>query len=109
MTALPVSPADVLRRAADLVDEGWCQGRSHIKSADGGDRYCAAGAIQKVALSADIGWHAEERVIDILRGRIGGRTVSRWNIPRWNDEPGQTAEAVSAKLRAVADSLENER
>lgn len=99
----PLTVANVLERAAEMVDEKWGQGTKAIA----GGQVCAAVAI---ALSvAELGgdplldreWvdgeeDAWAEAMRALREEIGPGWTS---IPLWNDMPGRTKEEVTTALR----------
>ena len=97
---MELTPADVLDRAADLIEEkGWCQHR--YKGYFGA--YCALGAINEINYgnpSGVVGTKAEAEVL--LEGKLG------LDVARWNDAWEQTAEAVIDTLRDVARGLRDE-
>lgn len=88
----------VLRHAALLIEErGWCQ-RDWV-DADG--RLCIDAAVG-YAEGGDI-WDKDfyggsKLTMDIVEDSLGETAIS------WNDEPGRTAEEVTAALRAAADA-----
>lgn len=94
-----VTEADVLERAADLLDSGewgWCQG-----VARDGDSVCMLGAI---AIAAGATLVEQQRQLDVdtplyIRSR-------EWLPPgqraTFNDEPGRARAEVVAKLREAA-------
>lgn len=100
-----MSPQDVLRQAADLIERtGWCQGvyardaRGVITDfiSDAAVEFCALGAIfhcEPEGYAADVS--APEQ---LLVNRIGTRTVGEWN-----DAPGRTKDEVIATLRKAAE------
>ena len=90
-----VTAADVLERAADLLEEfGWCQD-------DYGSRregtLCLFGAFQEAR--RDFGLPMSGWSEDYLRPfRAVGILAPIW----WNDRPGRTKAEVVAKLREAA-------
>lgn len=97
---VPVAPsvvteADVLRRAADLLEEfGWCQGEYGSKQ---DEKFCAVGAC----------WEAKRELgLDVC-----GDEYLQWpesalglaDVPPWNDDPARTKEEVIARIRAAAE------
>lgn len=95
---LTLTPQDVCALAADLLEEhGWCQGMA--RSANG--KHCISGGLFEVTHSS---------LSDLSRGccrmyeealQLVQMTISRINIPEWNDRPGRTKEeAVDALRRA---------
>lgn len=108
-----VTEADVLERAADLLEEfGWCQGqfaRSFIGAGvDPHSAYavsfCAAGAIRRSAAEISeennplcVGHH--------FLDHLCRKNPNFLTIPSWNDEDGRTKAEVVAELRAAAEGL----
>lgn len=87
--------ADVLERAADLLEEfGWCQGYMGSKR-DG--QFCSLGALIEATndLGGDFG--AVRRALGYEDAGSMGR-----HIARWNDDAGRTKAEVVAKLREAA-------
>jgi hypothetical protein len=90
----------VWRRAAELVDQGWCQGSmARDQYGDNIDvlspravQWCYMGAVAK-AVHEQIGSYVLSPLAMTLR------TV-------WNDDDGRTAEQVSRRLRTEADLAE---
>lgn len=103
-----VTTADVLHRAADVIEEwGWAQG-THARRTDGSPcgwdsvtaaSFCALGAIHK-ALD-DLGLVGEDRNFVRCAGWLAG-CVPDFNIKDWNDDLGRTQAEVVATLRAAA-------
>lgn len=104
---------EVLRRAADLIEEhGWCQESSYVTPNGSTFEYkadwepgcsmCTLGALQ-LATDQDVTRLMAEKALmrDVYEDRYGP-------ISLWNDYPDQTAEAVVAQLRATADRLETQ-
>jgi hypothetical protein len=87
-----VTTADVLNRAADLLEEfGWCQGRAGSK-AEG--TMCLDRAIGEA-----------EKDLGILLARARTTLSEHIGIPLpfiWNDTPGRTKEEVVRALREAA-------
>lgn len=116
MTAPRMTPADVLERAAALIEQPgkWTQG-AFARAANGNPIgplspnatcWCAYGAIGR---ATGDGWPAVEAV-----GAFGcsvpnpdGRP-QRDAIAIWNDAPERTAAEVAAALRACAAKLRQE-
>lgn len=111
-SSLP-SHQEVLLRARQLIEGGWCKGRYHLTAEEqkrkpqygfvedwlntDDDRYCTIGAIRQAAF--DIGYQGNIAPI-IERVRV----ASRANIPvsRWNDQPQRTkTEVLEAIDRAI--------
>lgn len=88
-----MTPAEVLRKAADLIEErGWWDGRTQRRI--GG--HCALTALSSIAISAELERRAENALLEALD----------WQpIANWNDRQ-PNGDVVIAKLREVADELE---
>ena len=96
-----VTEADVLERAADLLEEfGWCQGGTAFDAngvltyalAKNAVSFCAGGAI--IRASVDLGLVGNGSW-DLVPRSLSG-------IPSWNDDPGRTKTEVVARLREAA-------
>lgn len=106
--------AKVLRRAAEIVEQGWCQheyafmngaplqvSAMEIERFLIADAVCLEGAFIRAryeitgerTMSAELGGLSLATVL----GLAGGVAY------RWNDAPGRTADEVAAALRAAAD------
>lgn len=97
-----ITPAEVLRRAADLIEqEGWVQG----EFGGPGVGYCALGAIR--VQYDDVPSSPCTTAIEILNASLPPR-FKGW-APRWNDYPQRRASSVVRHLRKVARDLEQER
>lgn len=103
VTRHEVTTADVLERAADLLEEfGWCQQHyalteeGEISLPDQGDavQFCAAGAAMRSMF--DFGLENWTGGHGLVKAAFGGEAS------RWNDEPGRTKEEVVARLREAA-------
>lgn len=99
-----VTTADVLNRAADLLEEfGWCQqAEARNYKGVGGDaldpdvaRFCIYGALRRAGIDLGapryFGWDCWDAMG--LEGAPGP----------WNDEPGRTKAEVVAALRSAAE------
>lgn len=97
-TAEPVTTADVLHRAADLLEEfDWCQGNLGRNGA-----YCAMGAIGAVVDRANLSpgeWYVALDVASFGLPASG----TKHPLAHWNDEPGRTKAEVVARLREAAE------
>lgn len=103
-----MSPAEVLRKAADLIEpEGaWTQGHGArdedgapiTSSSEAAVCWCAFGAI----------WHAQGRMIigETPAEAALGKVIGGARIDDWNDAPGRTQAEVVAALRKAADLAE---
>jgi len=103
----PLSVADVLERAADLIgpEGAWTQG-AYARTADAeyldaglipsdATCFCAAGAIARVAGSAGMFSYADR--VGLVAGFGHGTSIIGWN-----DDPERTQAEVVAKLREAA-------
>ena len=101
------TPADVLRHAALIIEErGWSD--DEPITADG--RCCTLGAI-RLAVHGNIGGLFSDEMAPAVRYfglRLDPTDAENaiGSIAVWNDAPGQTAEEVTAALRAAADAWE---
>ncbi len=94
-----MTPAEVLRKAADLlVERGWAQGRLQHRNG----RLCATGAVSL----ADTGLLGVTGPVGIAAWRGIPREVGGAWVTTWNDQVSQTAENVIATMRRVADDLD---
>lgn len=109
MTMSEESVADVLMRAADLIEpEGaWCQGEP-AEDADGcavgaldpsAIRWCAAGALARFSSNPD-GTNGNKFYHRVRRELINVLGTS--TIVHWNDAPERTQAEVVAALRSAA-------
>lgn len=99
----PTTVAEVLRRAADILDEnGWGQG--WLIDPDGGSCACAVGAIQLASgmTPQEIRYGGLTKELAVRATRFFS-AVLKSTVSAWNDEPGRTAEEVIAKLREAAE------
>lgn len=103
-----VTEADVLHRAADLLEEfGWCQG-DDAKDADGRSlidptspravSFCVGGAYTRAC--DDLGRDTHALSIMHLKEVLG---VSELFVYLWNDRPGRTKQEVVSALRSAAE------
>ncbi len=101
MSAL--TAADVLRRAAELINEhGWC--RTTDTGPDSTDRFTVTEALStairgdrvEILEGEDLELYRQTR--DLLRDTLNTR---RWLID-WNDAPDRTVDEVKAALLAAA-------
>jgi hypothetical protein len=121
VTTEPLTPADVLDKAAEHIETiGWWQG-DYIKIAwsDELDWYvpdqdcpaCAVGAINIAAdteANADLAGHAIEaaRALAVRLGLVvGDAECVLMVVSQWNDATDRTAEQVVTELRACAADL----
>ena len=102
--------AKVLRRAGELVEQGWCrfylamtgtgicfEGPTSPKAV----QWCARGAIQRAAHELDVA-DESDRVEDLAGENYGGA----FGLAHWNNDPERTADEVAAALREAADRVE---
>jgi hypothetical protein len=103
-TVVPVTRRDVLRRAADLLEEfGWCQmdearaGDEPVSVNDSRvDRFCIGGAVRRALIELTAAEH-DNHPYDYIGQVWDG------NIVDWNDAPGRTKSEVVARLREAAE------
>jgi hypothetical protein len=99
-----VTVADVLVRAADLLEEhGWVQGRIGAL----GEGFCAVGATEQAA--RDLGVPSSTNAVVGLTYFVGTpfdaeveNLAMRFLNGAWNDRPGRTKAEVVARLRDAA-------
>lgn len=100
-----VTEADVLRRAADLLEEfGWCQGALGMPHNHCSDRgaYCFAGGIAGAA--RDLGF-ADGSTSYLLAAHVLGVDMAAiTDAVGWNDAPGRTMQEVVQRLREAAEA-----
>lgn len=105
----------VLARAAELIEQGWCQGHSAM-TADGlscrafspyAVRWCEAGAMLRAAVELfpelpcdPVGRNIASHVVVEMMQQKYGHGHGGWGVP-YNDAPGRTAEEVAAHLRGA--------
>lgn len=102
-----MTPREVLLKAAELVERGWCQGTG-AKNGAGREVsttgraavcWCAEGALGRAAHGCeDHDFYAAKNAL--LRA-LPSLVLS---IPEWNDAPGRTQAEVVAALRAAAET-----
>jgi hypothetical protein len=86
----------IIRRAADLVEQGWCQG-ANFKVVDEKPCYCAFQALNEAStriLGIDPIHYVYRHLDSVGEGN---------SIVDYNDAPGRTQAEVVAMLRAVAE------
>jgi hypothetical protein len=107
----PSDTADVLRKAADVIDQrGWCQGSFVPPNSDPLTApVCAEAAISVAGGVLPFGRGFASAGVDAAIAARAARRVFRHRVQRpisdWNDEPERTAEQVTAELRACANEL----
>jgi hypothetical protein len=101
--------AKVLRRAAELVAQGWCQGH-YAEDAEGTGvgsaspnavKWCLQGAVHRAASELGVG-------PSLRRSFAVARSIDSWDAPAWNDAKGRTADEVESALYAAAAHVEAE-
>ena len=98
----------VLRRAAEIVDQGWTQGceardafRNQVPFNDpAAVRWCLGGAVNLAALEAGL---KHSRPIFTALMKVD------YSPSMWNDAPGRTADEVAGLLRRAANHGEEAR
>src|SRR2546423_6957485 len=113
----PEQTAADCRAVADVIERnGWHQGSYFYAEPGkpaGQSRLCALGAINVV--THGVPWSplwetaARERgaaVVMAITGYIKASGRAGETLVDWNDEPGRTAEEVTAAFRACADRIE---
>lgn len=100
-----MNTAEVLERAADLIEErGWWQ---QDEECEQGDSLCAQLAI--AAAKTEIEFEYMERFVpeQLLMEHLGIESTRNWLDPlfNWNDDPIRTKEQVVKELRSCAASL----
>ena len=88
----------VLREAARIVRQGWCQGAVNY-----GDQFCTMGAMY-YALRDEPDASLIVETVDRAIGRLLQYVNYGGSIGGWNDTPGRTAEEVALALEAAARS-----
>jgi hypothetical protein len=101
-----MNTAKVLYRAAELVDQGWCQtvtardaaGRICRPTSARATRWCLMGAVRQAAEEADVSRARAQVIIAVapLFTELGLHPAA------WNDAPERTADEVAAVLRRAA-------
>ena len=95
-SALNKQTAAVLKRAAELIRQGWTQGYY----ADG-DKFCAMGAIHKGYVDCSASPFVIQCCFDALHKQINDTSIGRWN-----DQKERTQDEVIAALEAAASLAE---
>lgn len=106
-----MSPAEVLRAAADKLEGGhWIQGESARNShtrrpvasnSPRADCWCAYGALNAVTLWPEDAIGALHKLINLNLSLDSAR-----GLIDWNDDPSRTEAEVVAAMRSAADRLE---
>lgn len=95
--------ADVLYKAADIVDKGWTQFEEIARTKEG-DVHCAIGAI-RVAVNPKH-YKREEQFLYMQARKTANRVaydLNQDNIMGYNDTEGRTKEEVALALRMAGD------
>jgi len=98
-----MTPREILLRAAELVERGWCQeayardakGREVASSDPVACCYCPVGAIRAAA-----GIYGKSEALKALRDLLDRSAVA------WNDAPGRMQAEVVEALRRAAEGVE---
>jgi len=114
--------AKVLRRAAELVEQGWCQGGLARQKSHGNFvepfsplavEWCAEGALVMAAYEATGMLPFTEDGLTLLRGLfeavqrvLPNDSARAQDIAAWNDQSSRTADEVAALFRRAADQCE---
>jgi hypothetical protein len=104
-----VTKADVLHRAADLLEEfGWCRsvsartatGEGTSVCAQDAVQFCMLGAVHRAALDLGLDWPRPKGWKDWPPYKARDYLGLGWTF---NDDPGRTKAEVVAKLREEAE------
>ena len=116
--------AKVLRRAADLIEQGHCKHRAAL-GADGlgtspvsehAVAWCLTGALERAVAEAEgrmermqpEDWHDHEGILQALRDTFKANKIKRaGGGVDWNNAPKRTADEVTDILRQAAERCEN--
>lgn len=120
--AVEVLVGKVLRRAAELVEQGWCQHNGALRqgvrvewNAAEVDAVCLTTAIARADHEVTGAWPAiVAGAYDSVATKAAGQALRRcrpdWTEGgdpiRWNNTPGRTADEVVALLRCAAEHAE---
>ena len=92
----------ILKRARDIIQDGWCQGVAWEEQPDGSMRYCATGALQQAAC-AEVGnddrWLDEFATAQVTL--LEASLKPCLSINEWNDDPARTKHDVELAFDAV--------
>ena len=95
---------DVLKKAAAIVEEGWCQGTFHLNKdgvkcyRSGATKSCASGAISR-AVGAD--YFAASALELYALGKLT-ESIGCASLITWNDHTDRTAVEVAEAMRQAA-------
>jgi hypothetical protein len=96
--------AQILYKAAELVDAGWTRTKYSEKDEDGNWKYCMVGAVSRaidqVGIETDF-IHAYKILHDDLTESLNGTSPVIWN-----DAEGRTQQQVRDKLYFLAQKFE---
>jgi hypothetical protein len=96
-----VTEADVLNRAADLLEEfGWCQAEMGSK---GTGSFCAAGAMIEAAHELGYPPRPDETLFGFADRLLFGGSLSHKRTWMFNDAHGRTKAEVVFALRSAAE------
>lgn len=90
---------DILNRAADLVEQGWCQYKLENRRPDGITEYCVIAALSKAAYGNHDTSFRMSDAYWLLESRIGD---DNGDLVNWNNTLGRTQAEVVSLLRTVA-------
>lgn len=90
---------DILNRAADLVEQGWCQG-NYEREENGVVLMCAARAISLACDESSSSIQTEIESDMAVRNKV--QALGFESTIGWNDAPGRTQAEVVSLLRSVA-------
>lgn len=97
----------IMSRAGDLLEAGWCQGRTH-KCEGGKNLYCFSGAVRRALLEVELETlreiprnGKELKMIDnlFIKFSDGARDWQYWNDHRTHDEVVGMARQIAGVLR----------
>jgi hypothetical protein len=90
--------ADIFDRAAELVEQGWCQGENY-KTINGKPCCCAWGAAAQAYRETGVVGSLVE-IDDVMTK--AARAMGSERITNWNDSPERTQAEVVELLRRLA-------
>ena len=104
---------NVLREAASIVEEGWCQGALHLNK-DGVECYredavqsCATGALHRASDQLSDETYAYDALYKLQRYLRSSPGMGEWiTIALWNDHPDRTATEVAETMRQTAKGIQ---
>ena len=97
---------DILNRAADLVEQGWCQHRLVNDGPNGTTERCIVGALYLWGCDGQFGIpeNASEAQ-ELVEKKLGLKKFTGKDLVDWNNDPSRTQAEVVALLRSVAAEL----